>query len=942
MSDARDGPSSAQRRTRGYGATVGDFYIDSEIGAGSFATVYLGVQKDTKQIVAVKSVELKKLSKKLKENLYGEIKILKSLRHPHIVALHDCVENPTHINLIMEYCELGDLSLFIKKREKLSTHPVTHDMARKYPASPNAGLHEVVVRHFLKQIVSAIEFLRAENYLHRDIKPQNLLLLPSPLYRQSHSSPIMMASQDTLIPVAGVQSLPMLKLADFGFARHLPSMALADTLCGSPLYMAPEILRYERYDAKADLWSIGTVLYEMTAGKPPYKARNHVELLRKIETAQDVIKFPPETVASTGLKSLIRGLLRRQPAPRLSFEALFSHPVVLEDIPGLVEDDIPRPKERPADNKPAEKPIERSLSRRSLAQMQRNRSTDELPELTASPISRSPRDRGLPSPKLSSPVDGRFARPSLDGAPRHTHPQSQQEGGEGLGIRPKPHATNTAPARPQRLSDADGKMPSGLQDRAASSAGLAGGKRLSQPLPHRRAPEEETAAQDVADMRDYVVIEKKQVEINAFADEIDANRRLPQHGQSLPSSGPIAIRQNTHRASSGAGAAGGSSQSPRSQALIGRDGSGSPGSASSAISKAIQDASLRLFGYYKPNTRPAKGQSPPFYNPFLVYPSPPQPVALIGDSKAVGTADDDSRCVQSIEDLATLSDVVYSFAEVKFKQVFPSTPSGGALVEETISDDEDLTAEAIVNVSEEAFVLYFKVLTLLANAMDLANSWWMSKKKSEGSRDTAIAQSLIHRVNSVVQWIRTRFNEVLEKTEMVQLKLIDGQKRLPDTHPSHPSNHGAADSTSSTVSGVAVITTGVTAEKLIYDRALEMSRAAAIREISYNDLPGCEISYVTAIRMLEVVIEEDGGESARKRVSSLLGDSRGSEDDSVANLDNDDKLAVKKLIEMITSRLVTVRKKMRDIAEAEKSQHALQLATRRRSGDVTPRSVPSS
>ena len=78
-------------------------------------------------LVAIKSVELGRLNKKLKENLYGEIQILKTLRHPHIVALHDCVESKTHINLIMEYCELGDLSFFIKKRERLITNPATQE-----------------------------------------------------------------------------------------------------------------------------------------------------------------------------------------------------------------------------------------------------------------------------------------------------------------------------------------------------------------------------------------------------------------------------------------------------------------------------------------------------------------------------------------------------------------------------------------------------------------------------------------------------------------------------------------------------------------------------------------------------------------------------------------------------------------------------------------------
>ncbi len=106
--------------------------------------------------------------------------------------------------------------------------------------------------------------------------------------------------------------------------------------------MAPEILRYERYDAKADLWSVGTVLYEMVTGRPPFRASNHVELLRKIEAADDSIKFPKETILSSDLKALIRALLKRHPVERLSFENFFANRVVTEPIPGLVEDDIPK------------------------------------------------------------------------------------------------------------------------------------------------------------------------------------------------------------------------------------------------------------------------------------------------------------------------------------------------------------------------------------------------------------------------------------------------------------------------------------------------------------------------------------------------------------------------------------------------------------------------
>lgn len=98
--------------------------------------------------------------------------------------------------------------------------------------------------------------------------------------------------------------------------------------------MAPEILRYEKYDAKADLWSVGAVLFEMSVGKPPFRAQNHVDLLRKIERGEDKIKFPDEkrieegtdkvpTKVAPDLKALIRRLLKRNPTERMSFDDFF-------------------------------------------------------------------------------------------------------------------------------------------------------------------------------------------------------------------------------------------------------------------------------------------------------------------------------------------------------------------------------------------------------------------------------------------------------------------------------------------------------------------------------------------------------------------------------------------------------------------------------------------
>ncbi|CAN0366173.1 unnamed protein product, partial [Hapterophycus canaliculatus] len=101
---------------------------------------------------------------------------------------------------------------------------------------------------------SGLHFLWSKNLVHRDLKPQNLLL----------TGPGLDAT---------------LKIADFGFARHLAQASMAETICGSPLYMAPEILQGHKYGAKADLWSVGAILFEMLAGKPPFGGQNQASSL---------------------------------------------------------------------------------------------------------------------------------------------------------------------------------------------------------------------------------------------------------------------------------------------------------------------------------------------------------------------------------------------------------------------------------------------------------------------------------------------------------------------------------------------------------------------------------------------------------------------------------------------------------------------------------------
>ena len=842
----------------------------------------------------------------------------------------------------------------------------------KYPNPPAGGLNEVVVRHFLKQLSSALEFLRNRNFIHRDVKPQNLLLNPSHLFYAKAQSEVMpyTASENSLIPIVGIESLPMLKIADFGFARSLPSTSLAETLCGSPLYMAPEILRYEKYDAKADLWSVGTVLYEMTVGKPPFRASNHVELLRKIERGEDKIRFPEDTTMTDPMRQLIKGLLKRNPVERMSFVDFFDNPVVRDEIPGLVGED--RPKETPKQDSeppavdPAPKLESTSQDGRALRASRgyKAEATIGLSQPVQETSSRT-------SQIASTRTDSATLRQPSGTPPRPADPQRRMTGaGSNSPVtqtesrdrvmqaqRPSMVSHATAPARQDLHAAGTRQTATAAVDRQSSRNSPSLGSSIPKEpvLQRERIPQRkedsaareaareardarERAAQDVAFERDYVVVEKRAVEVNAFADELAASPRIHGAAQQMqtPHHGAMIRRATTQvPPNSTAGA-----QVTPSRAMqiasgkrpdqihhrqssyerrYGRDAT----SATSAISKAINMASGRLFnmGFSPPLAIGRGGPSPPTYSPFPAYPTAQGSLVMIGDGgKAPVPLDEDSKAIQVIEESATRSDVVYGFAEVKYRQLIPLAPSmdhGLGLRqagipekdarETTSSDDEGLTVDAIVTLSEEALVLYVKALSLLARSMDIAGAWWAQKNCGEvieestsprTQRAPASDVAVGNRVNNVVQWVRNRFNEVLEKAEFVRLKLIEAQRRLPEDHSSHPSNHPSASGSTTSMGTSAdnvVVSSGVTAEKLMYDRALEMSRSAAVNELVGEDLPGCEIAYVTAVRMLEAVLENDEDAAPRKTVA-LGKEPKGSrtDDDAINGVEAEDRKVVLK------------------------------------------------
>ncbi|XP_072794582.1 serine/threonine-protein kinase ULK2 isoform X1 [Vicugna pacos] len=282
---------------------VGDFEYSKRdlVGHGAFAVVFRGRHRQkTDWEVAIKSINKKNLSKS--QILLGkEIKILKELQHENIVALYDVQELPTSVFLVMEYCNGGDLADYLQAKGTLS---------------------EDTIRVFLHQIAAAMRVLHSKGVIHRDLKPQNILL--SYANRRKSS-------------VSGIR----IKIADFGFARYLHSNMMAATLCGSPMYMAPEVIMSQHYDAKADLWSIGTVIYQCLVGKPPFQANSPQDLRMFYEKNRNLMpSIPRET--SPYLTNLLLGLLQRNQKDRMDFEAFFSHPF-LEQVPVKKSCPVPVP-----------------------------------------------------------------------------------------------------------------------------------------------------------------------------------------------------------------------------------------------------------------------------------------------------------------------------------------------------------------------------------------------------------------------------------------------------------------------------------------------------------------------------------------------------------------------------------------------------------------------
>lgn len=271
------------------------------IGTGSFSHVNKAIKKDTKSVVALKCIDkvstgrpradnrhilialrrrrfafqIKYEPKELK-NFRTECKIHEGLRHPNIIRMVECFETPENIFFVTDIAAI-DLHKFMKSR-------------------PGQKLPEDHVRSLTANLVSGLNYLHSERIVHRDLKPQNILLNEN--------------GMDAMI-------------CDFGLARNMTKDThLMQSVKGTPLYMAPEVMSNEPYDFLADFWSLGCIIYEMLVGQPLFKAKSmpHLQNLQR-----QSIKWPS---ASENCTSFLQGLLKKDGKERFTWPSILQHPFV--------------------------------------------------------------------------------------------------------------------------------------------------------------------------------------------------------------------------------------------------------------------------------------------------------------------------------------------------------------------------------------------------------------------------------------------------------------------------------------------------------------------------------------------------------------------------------------------------------------------------------------
>ena len=256
-----------------------NYKINDKIGKGSFSSVYSAHYVDNKkQEFAIKVIKINKTSEQIKSKIKLEVEILSHLKHTNIVTLHDSFYHDGLLYLVFDRCR-SDLYTEITSKSNMEI-----------------DIHKKI--EWIKQLMSGLIYLHKNKIIHRDLKPQNILL----------------------------DKNNKIKIIDFGFARYLDSIDLNETICGSPLYMSPEIFIHHTYDYKSDYWSMGLIIYLIIVGNLPYNAKNIMELVSKLKNITDIkISNNIKNLYDDDLINMLESMLIINTKYRISFDNLLKH-----------------------------------------------------------------------------------------------------------------------------------------------------------------------------------------------------------------------------------------------------------------------------------------------------------------------------------------------------------------------------------------------------------------------------------------------------------------------------------------------------------------------------------------------------------------------------------------------------------------------------------------